>query len=890
MKRIAKIEKILREQNNSRGISALEVAEKLGLSRANVSSDLNQLVAKGIAVKSGTKPVYYFIPESHQLYDFDRFLRENGSLFQCGKLAKAAVLYPPHGMHIMLFGETGAGKSLFAKLIFEYAVARKHIGKDAAFVVFNCADYANNPQLLMSQLFGVSKGAYTGADSDRPGFLEQTGGGILFLDEVHRLPPEGQEMLFSYIDHGCYRRLGETGNTRSATAMLICATTENPMSSLLQTFTRRIPTQIKMPNLEERSLEERLSLISTFFNAESERIRNPVLVSVNTLKALMGYRCPGNVGQLKSDIQILCAKAYSDFVCRTKKSIRISSYDLPPNIRNGIFTEKNRRKIWNLLAGINGRFVTFDWTLSFDLGSLKYRSFPETDRESIYDLIERKTGEMRRIGANQYQVDEALGDIMTNYRNGYDAEVTGIEEIVGAEIVATVDKILETAEYELGRNFSSNVRHGLALHLNNAVKRILQGLPIVNPRFEYIKSTWPEIFKTAMKMTILIEEDFNIRLPPDEAAFIVLFLVPETELVVKHPPIKIIVIAHGCGIATGLAETANRLLKASIIKGFDVLLDEHQGETYRHIRKYLQQMEEPGNVLFLVDMGSLVNYSLDLGQELGISTRCISLVSTLHVLEAGRKALIGCSLEEVYDSTQKLATRISSEYHNLLSEEPAQRLFLLTVCTTGKGSAEILKEHLAKRLNTHNGLCTIAAVSITDPNDFNQYLEQLSARGRIIITVSALNIRTPGIRFKLTMAMTPAGIKEIQQIIDTEVLFVQISQNMTNQLSLSEGIISEIRNMMDRISTGLGAEKDDDVLIGLFCHIGCMIQRIKAGVKTAVFPEKHLIQKKYSRELEFIRRECNALSHYCAVTIPTDEAYFILIILKKEIPPQCEFC
>lgn len=91
---------------------------------------------------------------------------------------------------------------MFAETMYKYA---KEIGKlkaNAPFVAFNCADYANNPQLLMSHIFGVKKGTYTGAIMDRIGLVEKANEGILFLDEVHRLPAEGQEMLFYLIDKG----------------------------------------------------------------------------------------------------------------------------------------------------------------------------------------------------------------------------------------------------------------------------------------------------------------------------------------------------------------------------------------------------------------------------------------------------------------------------------------------------------------------------------------------------------------------------------------------------------------------------------------------------------------------------------------------------------------
>ncbi len=269
MKRIEQVEKALCEHSAEHGVTAGELAASLGLSRANVSSDLNRLCSAGKAEKSGLKPVFYKIPENRVRLNaellLDEFVRKNRSMFHCAEQAKAAVLYPPHGMHMLLLGETGVGKSMFAELVYSYARENGSLTGNAPFVTFNCADYADNPQLLVSQLMGIKKGAYTGADSDRPGLLEKADGGMLFLDEVHRLPPQGQEMLFTFIDKGMYRRLGETETERRASVLIICATTENPESNLLKTFVRRIPMIIKIPDLSVRSIDERLNLISGFF-------------------------------------------------------------------------------------------------------------------------------------------------------------------------------------------------------------------------------------------------------------------------------------------------------------------------------------------------------------------------------------------------------------------------------------------------------------------------------------------------------------------------------------------------------------------------------------------------------------------------------------------------
>ena len=86
---------------------------------------------------------------------FNDLIGANSSLRNQIEQAKAALLYPPNGLHTLIVGSTGVGKSLFANIMYEYSKYIKKLPEDAPFVVFNCADYANNPQLLLSYIFGT---------------------------------------------------------------------------------------------------------------------------------------------------------------------------------------------------------------------------------------------------------------------------------------------------------------------------------------------------------------------------------------------------------------------------------------------------------------------------------------------------------------------------------------------------------------------------------------------------------------------------------------------------------------------------------------------------------------------------------------------------------------
>ncbi|MGE5672943.1 MAG: sigma 54-interacting transcriptional regulator, partial [Mycobacterium leprae] len=276
------------------GLTADEVASQVGVQRHNASADLNELCRENLAVKSNGRPVRFWAAPAapaaatiaprtlavtaERPQGLADLVGAEGSLMGAVEQAKAAMLYPPMGLPTLIVGPTGAGKSRLAEAMYLYAVEAGRLAKTAPLRIFNCADYASNPQLLLSQLFGHVRGAFTGADRDSAGLIAETNGGVLFLDEVHRLPPEGQEMLFLLMDKGVYRPLGDSASNRRASVTLLAATSEDPGSTLLRTFLRRFPVVITLPDLESRSLTERLALVELFLREEASRVGIPISV------------------------------------------------------------------------------------------------------------------------------------------------------------------------------------------------------------------------------------------------------------------------------------------------------------------------------------------------------------------------------------------------------------------------------------------------------------------------------------------------------------------------------------------------------------------------------------------------------------------------------------
>lgn len=131
------------------------------------------------------------------------------------------------------------------------------------------------------------------------------------------MPPEGQEMLFTFIDKGMYRPLGESSQTYEASVQIIGATTESS-ESFLTTFNRRIPMAITLPNLTSRSLDERYEIISLFIKQEANRLNQGIQVEKDAILSFMLYDAEANIGQIKRDLKLVCAKAFLRYVLTSK--------------------------------------------------------------------------------------------------------------------------------------------------------------------------------------------------------------------------------------------------------------------------------------------------------------------------------------------------------------------------------------------------------------------------------------------------------------------------------------------------------------------------------------------------------------------------------------------
>lgn len=202
---------------------------------------------------------------------------------------------------VLLTGETGTGKEVFAQAIHENS---NRVGK--SFVALNCSTFSK--EILESELFGHKQGAFTGALKDKKGFIEEANGGTLFLDEIGEMPIELQAKLLRVLETSEYIPVGDT-TPKKSNFRLIAATnrdlkTESDEHRFRSDLYFRLNIfEIKIPPLRER-VKDIAPITHYFVQQFSEKTNKKTLnIADDFLQKLENYSWPGNIRELKNIIE-----------------------------------------------------------------------------------------------------------------------------------------------------------------------------------------------------------------------------------------------------------------------------------------------------------------------------------------------------------------------------------------------------------------------------------------------------------------------------------------------------------------------------------------------------------------------------------------------------------
>jgi transcriptional regulatory protein LevR/transcriptional regulator with AAA-type ATPase domain len=939
MKRIDRIYRYVKEQTEQltpsdislgKGVTTEEVSAILAIQRSNASKDLNQLVREGLLEKTAGRPVKYVDkaifkyqpltkpvksyrennlvePTENNLQQrpvkkypvediFKGMIGSTGSMRTPVEQAKAAILYPPKGLNCLITGPTGSGKTYFAHAMFQFALLNHVVETDKKLVVFNCADYAHNPELLMSHLFGYAEGAFTGATKAKEGIIHEADGSILFLDEVHRLPPEGQEMVFYFMDHGTYSRLGETVKNRHADVRIICATTENPTSSLLNTFVRRIPIIIQLPNFVDRPAKEKIDLLRVMISMEASRIQRKISLSEDVVKALIGSVSYGNVGQLKSNVQLVTARGFLNHIDQDELTITLD--ELTDSIKDGMMQlASNRETLAELSKYLEPQMLVTPneplVTIQSDSYELPY---------NLYEIIGDKAALLKADGLDQEVINNFITtDINVHLKSFYkdhgftfDTE-NKLAEIVDQRIIDVTKEIYNFARKKLNYNFQSNFVYAMSLHISSFLKRIQNGeerRQHLNENIRDMVLDYPLEFETAQEIKRIIEISYQMKIPDFETYYLAVLLISLRENK-DAGRIGIVVAAHGQSTATSMVQVVSQLLNVDNLRAVDMPLEMQPKEALNQIVSAVKEVNEDSGVILLVDMGSLATFTDEIKRQTGIDVRTVDMVTTPVVLETARKtSLIDTQLDTLYESLKNF-----QGYAGIRQEKPdpaahSKKRVIVAICASGEGTAKRMKEMIESSVSVHLGLeLEVLPLSVIDMK------EQLADIQKQYYVLATTGITDPKIAAPY-ISMETFFSGEAQEIIEKLLMESDISVEAQELDELSakkvcvdymeqsftyinaKKIIEPLWAFADIIRTGLSMQQEYSFYVNLVMHLAGAVERILLGDVLSVEQSELdvlLDEPNYS----VIMKAALYLKQSLNLTLPPGEIYYIIKLVAN---------
>lgn len=876
------------------GFTANDISNDLQIARNSVSEDLNELVKQGIAIKIKSRPVYFFdlqvlehytgkqiqvpsnqyrnlseyfrlseikksSPPGHIMPEekdrnstFHELIGYNESMADAIAKLKAAVLYPPFGLNVMLTGEPGVGKTMVAGAVHQYLEGYQK--QAIPFTYFNCSEYYSNTELLTSHLFGHVKGAFTDAGSDKSGLIEKANGGFLFLDEVHRLTSEGQEKLFTVLDRGSYSRMGES-QLHPVNVRIICATTEDIHSTMLQTFLRRIQVVVHIPSLAERTVKERLELALLFFQQESNQVRKTIEVTTFILKTIANRTYPGNVGQMKSDIQLICAQGYLDSLSNDSKIVQIVDSFVE---KEGSSPESLVEPVDTMRESQSIRFVPGDQLITAE--EVLREPIPEQCSDMFYPSLLKEYNELRSSNiSNQETIAILRGKIKSIFDYSLQKHSETDLDPENYKIQDKVESLISYIENFIPFPLSKIKRNNLLYHFYSLISVagsnkkddlfLYNDQLIINPL---------DYYEDAKNICSKIEETFEIKCPPVELSFISLFLqnlLRNGSKIQQEKECGVILIAHGETTASSMANYANKLFHKQIILAIDIPFEQPVNTTLDQLKHFIKE-QQLNKLILLVDMGSSLYFGDIISKKFQIDVLMIKNINMLSIFELMNEIVhettdFNYLLTVMNDQKQQVVLYQKGSYFN-------NRVLVIT-CITGIGAAlkieKLLKDTFGNYFPDNLRLMTLNYEETKTMDRLSRYLEKYE---RPLAIIGTFKTELPDVPFiPLDVLFSEKGIESLMIVLGYDManksskdIRDKISSKYIQNLSLEtvanyinilnpQKLLIEMKKIYNHICTQLDVHPPELVMLRFMIHCCCTVERLVENPETIDTKDYH---------------------------------------------------
>jgi len=388
-----------------------------------------------------------------------------------------------------------------------------------------------------------------------------------------------------------------------------------------------------------------------------------------------------------------------------QESIKVDFEEMPVHVTKGLLNTQWRRA--EVEKYISDELV-FHPGMEDNEQDLKENLY--TFPKEIYKNIEEQYQKLQKHGLSDEVINRIVGDeleakvknlIKQVEKNKNKFLEKDLKTIVRPEIVDLVQEMIKKAKSSLG-DIDDTLFYCLATHLNETVERIKSGKRINNPQLDNVKKEYIKEFNIAKEMVSLTYFYLGLDLPEEEIGFIAMYLrTLASNSVDSQNTIGIVVVTHG-HVAEGMASVANCFLGVNHVQAVEMSLDEKPEDTFERVLEAVSKVDRGKGVLLLVDMGSVAGFGGFITKRTGVTTRTVTRVDTLMVIDAVRKVFLPeANIDLIADSLIK-GRGIKAYPYEYATHLVKDKSAIISICMTGEGTAKYVEKLIKERVHSIN--------------------------------------------------------------------------------------------------------------------------------------------------------------------------------------------
>lgn len=651
----SKTEEIIKsEKIDDNGVVAEDISYELKFDRANVSRELNNLWKNGFLIKIAGRPVFYldtsvisqhypdvyvptFIPKESHLSDYlnasntytspydneldlEKMIGADGSLSSVIAKAKAAIYYPPYGLHTLITGNSGTEKSTLADSMVEYAIKNGIKNKRCPYYDIDCRRANANIQQFEERLFGYQD--ENSRENSRKGIMEMCTNGFLLLQNIDYLPQSTTDLISSLLNKGYFTRINS--NTQIPVRFMLILISSLPLEDpKLLPYTHYITTLIDLPDMDNRGVYEKLVMIMDCFAREARTMKKPLTVAKDVIACYAFKIYRENITKMENEIRDACSHAYVNTLVGKTQTVEVSLGDLPAEVVNyakdGLVNKEAQRSAPVLLSILDGDYVTFDSSGQSDSFDYFYY-FP---KKSAAYLREHYFSDQNHETVSYEELEKNIDRRIAFIRNSNFSQQEEMRKNIDPDIMLITDSILFKDAENIVLKEHQEFLYGLYLHLGALIKK--KGGRHDSEQVYEIQSrqSLPKHFRSAEAILKQLESKYHIETSGQEYDYIAVYLEKSLKAV-HNSPVSILIIAHGESIASQMLEYAQPFNRHQIrMEAIDFHKDMSLEQCLDLACRKTVSLNQGSGVLIITDQEPLTTIDEYIYDRTKIPCRCI---------------------------------------------------------------------------------------------------------------------------------------------------------------------------------------------------------------------------------------------------------------------------